>query len=75
MPAVVAPTDVGLIAEPLAFAKGKPPAVEPSCTTTVSLSVSTVTSASSPVNALCWAVVPRRNLSAVAIMQFSLGQE
>ena len=40
------------------FASLCPPAVEPSWTLMVSKSVSTVISPTSPVNELCWAVVP-----------------
>ena len=44
-----------------------PPAVEPSCSLSVFASVSTVSSAIAPVNALFWVVVPRLNCTWVAI--------
>ena len=46
---------------------GQPPGVEPSCTTITFLSVSTTTSANAPVNALDCVVLPRLNLSCVAM--------
>ena len=49
------------------FASLCPPAVEPSWTLMVSKSVSTVISPTSPVNELCWAVVPLLHWIAVAI--------
>ena len=48
-------------------ATGCPPAVEPSCTTRVYLSVSTVTSPSAPVKLLCCEVVPRLSFNNFAI--------
>ena len=45
----------------LSRANAKPPAVDPSWTTTVSLSVSMVISATAPVKALVCVVLPRLN--------------
>ena len=45
--------------DPFSFARGKPPAVDPSWTTAVSFVVSTVISPTAPANDECCAVVPR----------------
>ena len=49
------------------LASGLPAAVEPSCTTAVSLVVSIVTSPSAPVKLLCSEVVPLLNFNNFAI--------
>ena len=46
----------------------RPPAVDPSCTTAVFFVVLIVTSPTTPVNVLCWTVVPLRNCNCVGIL-------